>query len=221
MTNGGVGFHLWFLPSLGMCMVVVAIFLHYTSLGSLLLFALGLYFFGLINASYESFILNIPYNEVDRSFNPRNGPFMGLLFVSLGVALRLKLFRISATNGLTLVVFSAALSIIEAAFLFSYFNAPISSHNFLIGTVPLGLGAAMLCMIIDIPLPRLASAIRCVGAVSLGIYALHVMVLWEVTDLIRPSSLASGLLTAALTLMIATAGALVGAQVPVLKRVFR
>lgn len=220
MTNGGTGFHLWFLPSLGVCLVISAIIRHYISVKFLLLFAVGLYCFGLIHASYEAAIVSLPFNEVDRSFNPRNGPFMGLLFVSLGVALRTKLFDPSVLSGLLLITLGAALSVAETLFLFSFFNAPISSHNFLIGTVPLGLGMAMLCMSIDIRLPLLAAAIRRIGAVSLGIYALHVMVLWKMTDLIEPNSLISGLLTAVLTLMIATAGALIGAQIPVFKRVF-
>lgn len=220
MTNGGAGFHLWFLPSLGVCLVTSAIIQNYFSVKFLLLFAISLYCFGLFHASYEAAIVSLPFNEIDRSFNPRNGPFMGLLFVSLGVSLRTRLFKPSVMSGLFLIALGAALSVAEAAFLFSFFNVPISSHNFLIGTVPLGLGMAMLCMSIDIRLPLLASTIRRIGAVSLGIYALHVMVLWKITELIEPNSLISGLLTAALTLMIATTGALIGAQIPVFKRLF-
>lgn len=220
MTNGGAGFHLWFLPSLGVCLVIAAFVKNYTSVKILIILSVALYCFGLTHASYEAAIVSLPFDEVDRSFNPRNGPFMGLLFVSLGVALRARLFKPSAVRGLILITFGVLLSAVEAAFLFYSFNAPISSHNFLIGTVPLGFGVAMLCMSIDIRIPLVAAAIRRIGAVSLGIYALHILVLWKVTDLIEPNSIISGLSTAALTLTIATAGALIGAQIPVLRRVF-
>ncbi|WP_405404467.1 acyltransferase [Paracoccus sp. Ld10] len=220
MTNGGVGFHLWFLPSLGVCLAIAAVVRYYFSIKILLLLAVFLYLCGLVNGSYEAAIVDLPFSEVDRSFNPRNGPFMGLLFVSLGAALRIRLFKSSTLRGLMLIALGVVLSVTEATFLFYFFNAPISSHNFLIGTVPFGFGIAVLCMSVDIQIPFLAAAIRRIGAVSLGIYALHMVVLWKVTNLIEPNSLISGLLTAALTLIIATAGALIGAQIPVLKRVF-
>ena len=220
LTNGGTGFHLWFLPSLGVCLVIAAFVQSLTSVKILLMVSIFLYCFGLIHASYEAAIVGLPFDDVDRLFNPRNGPFMGLLFVSLGIALRRRLVKPSAVRGLVMIMFGASLTILEAAFLFYSFNAPISSHNFLIGTVPLGFGVTILCMSIEIRIPLLAKTIRRIGAVSLGIYALHIMVLWKVTDLIEPNSLVSGLLAAVLTLMGATAGALIGAQVPILKRMF-
>lgn len=220
MTNGGTGFHLWFLPSLGVCLVVAAAVRHYFSMNFLLLLSVSLYCFGLIHGSYEVAVDDLPFHEVDRSFNPRNGPFMGLIFVSLGIALRAKLFEPSIGKGLALIGLGALLSIAEALFLLSFYQVPIFTHNFLIGTVPLGSGVAMLCLSINIKTPLLASAIRRIGAVSLGIYALHVLVLWEVTDLVEPNSLVSGFSTAVLTLAIATVGALIGAQVPVMRRMF-
>jgi surface polysaccharide O-acyltransferase-like enzyme len=79
LVTGGAGFHLWFLPSLGVCVILTAIILNYASVRILLLVAIALYVFGLMHASYEAVRVGLAYDRIDRSFNPRNGPFMGLL----------------------------------------------------------------------------------------------------------------------------------------------
>jgi surface polysaccharide O-acyltransferase-like enzyme len=144
-----------------------------------------------------------------------------LLFVSLGVAMRQNLIAPSVKNGVRLILLGVALSVAETLFLYAVFASPVSRHDFLIGTVPFGLGAAMVFIGTTIQTPRLAAAVRSVGAVSLGIYALHLMILWKVAGSLEPNSVASGLFTAGLTLAIAISGALIGARVPLLRRMFR
>lgn len=218
---GGPGFHLWFLPSLGICLSIAAAFIYAGAVRGLIILSVMLYLTGLALGSYSAAVLDLLSIDQQLDVNSRNGPFFGLIFVTLGHLIRIGTIRPTLWSGIAVLGLGALITAVEAVLLYAAYGTGMTRHDFLVGTLPFGLGATLVFLSFDIRSPAIASAARRVGACSLGIYAVHLVVLRQVTALLGPDSFTGGLLVAVLALAVSSAIALIGAQIPVLKRVFR
>lgn len=221
LYTGGAGYHLWFLPSLGMCLAIAAIFLHFRAVNFLFAIALAIFLVGLAFGPYAPAIYGVQHGDVDPPFNTRNGPFFGLIFLTLGVLLQVQKIRLEAFAGASLVAIGSILVAAEVAFLNTVYQSPTTGYDYLLGSVPLSLGMFILFLRLNISSIRMAQVVRFLGSASLGIYTVHAVVLQVVTQATQPASFGSGLAAALLVLMLSSAISLVGGQISVLRRVFR
>lgn len=217
LVTGGPGYHLWFLPSLCVSIIIALTFLHFQAIRALAVFASLLFISALAFSTYSPAIYG--FNPI--GFHMRNGPFFGLIFISLGIIMRKNIITPKAKTGWLLLFSGAILSASEILFLYNRYGAPINKHDFLLGTLPLALGASFIFLDMNIKSHTASRLFRALGAVSLGIYAVHVYVLYYFTGLFSPNSLAGGLATAVVAMAASSAIALVGGQIPMIRKVFR
>jgi surface polysaccharide O-acyltransferase-like enzyme len=172
LLGQGTNSHLWFLIGLVFAMGISALMLRYAGLASLLVLGVGLYCFELLTKPYGGTALGF---MVD--FNTRNGPFVGTLFFATGYALS----RIGAkagwfAPGVVLFVLGAALHVAEDALVRTRFGAD-GTQDFVIGTYPMGVGAALVALS-GRSFPGVAGLAR-LGRDTLGIYLIHpIFVAW-------------------------------------------
>lgn len=216
---GGNGYHLWFLSSLGICLLIAAIFNQFTSMIFLSSVAALMYFIGLSYDSYSELAFGIPHSQV--RYDTRNGPFFGLIFVCLGILLRKKEIAANINSGLFLTCVGLMISGAEILLLYINYDFQISRHNFLLGTIPFSLGVTMIFLTTQIQGSRVSKIVKRLGAVSLGIYAVHLFLLRQITEWVQPASPISGLAVALLVFLLSAAIATAGARIPLLQRVFR
>jgi surface polysaccharide O-acyltransferase-like enzyme len=175
LLSGGVAWHLWFLPSLGLCLTI---FLLLRPFGwSLLIAVAGLFFvLGLVLGPYAPLTgasrLIEMLGKSDGVIGTRSGPFFGLIFVVLGAHIAVRpadeghraLWWGVALGGL-------ALQIVEAQVLVSAAGARFAAYDYLFGTLIFGLGAFMALRRLSYH-PLLAH----LGRLALGMYCCHVLV---------------------------------------------
>lgn len=161
-TNG----HLWFLMSLAMVVMISAAWLRVWRITPLLLLALLLFGLALFAVPYKGTPLGLTF-----PFNARNGPAFGLLFFVLGIALsrHVPQPRWAIMGGLLMgvgVIASAG----ELTWLHLHTRATLA-QDFVLGTVPYGLGAALVALS-GLPWLTWPPLVR-LGPSVLGIYAVH------------------------------------------------
>jgi surface polysaccharide O-acyltransferase-like enzyme len=162
----GTQTHLWFLSSLIGCVTISALWLRRWPLWPLGAIAAALFIASLLAGPYikSSLGFRVP-------FNPRNGPGFALLFFVIGAALARRAPQtVWATYGAALLLAGVLLSAAELSFLRTHHGRSLA-QDFVVGTLPTGVGAALLALS-DHPWlrrPRLAA----LGPSVLGIYAVH------------------------------------------------
>lgn len=166
----GPGFHLWFLPSLAMSLALLAVALHYQRLGTFVILGLGLFILGLLAKAYANTSWGWHVN-----FNARNGLFFSTVFVAIGAWLAQRPDKPS--NGYALIIFTLGylLQFFEAQYLHALNpQMPVTGNDFLIGTLPLGIGA----LLIALARPSLGECtqIHRFAPYVLGIYVVHIIV---------------------------------------------
>ena len=161
-TNG----HLWFLMSLAQATVIGALLTG--RVRDRWLLALG-------GALFAVYLLAKPYRQtpwgIALGFNPRNGPFLSWLFFSIGVwVARREPAPQWLRRGAVLVAGGILLSALELTWLHAHARASLS-QDAVIGTIPFGVGVAMLALSGHpwLSWPRVAR----LGSAVLGVYASH------------------------------------------------
>jgi surface polysaccharide O-acyltransferase-like enzyme len=174
VISGGDGFHLWFLAALWVSSVGVLICRHFGRY-PLILIGACLFVFGLSFGPYlQTLGLNpLPY-PYHIEFKTRWGPFEGFLFVAVGYVIGSNDFRVSKRGAWGLVALGAVLQLFEMGWIYQAGGA-FGPHDYLAGTVPLGLGAFFLCLNMKVDGPL--EAISMLGPSTLGAYCLHLAVL--------------------------------------------
>jgi surface polysaccharide O-acyltransferase-like enzyme len=204
--------HLWFLPALitALGLLAVALWLGFTP-SHVVAAGVVLYLVALATGSYQAL------TGADIAFNPRNGPFVALLFVATGAWLHGRPV-VSRRAALGVASFGLVLCLAEAVMLSAIADRSISSHDALLGTVPLGIGVFLFAL----ASPRLGSGtvLPGLGRLGLGIYACHMLVALPLATM-RPdvAPLAGELLLAPVVLAASVAAAWAMAQHPRLARV--
>ena len=165
----GTKVHLWFLVGMAYALVITWLVL-WAGLGVLLPFiAVALYLFGLAAKSYAMTPLGIDLF----GFNTRNGPFFSTIFFVTGYYLAGRVpsprwFKI----GLLVFMLGILLHFTEIAALWKlYYVSPVS-HDFVVGTYFMGLGAAMMALSGHALFH--SARLAAVGRLTLGIYVIHV-----------------------------------------------
>ena len=168
LFSGSSG-HLWFLPALLSAFVLSSIFVYLKKEKYILPVAGGVYVFALLANSYSTTPLGI-----DFEFNTRNGPFFSWIYFAMGWKLASIKKEYSFKYGIMLFIIGLCVQLLESYYLSVYFDKSMTGHDFLVGTLGLGLGATLMAL----SNPRFCNvSVAKVGSYTLGIYVLHVMVM--------------------------------------------
>lgn len=162
---GGVAWHLWFLPTLGLCLTV---FVITSRLGWATTFWVALLFFlaGLVLNAYAPVLGG-------KVWPTRNGPFFGLIFFVVGAWLSHRKVAVPLAMAIALFLGGVCIQLSEALLLSQSFGAPFGPYDFLFGTLPMGVGAFLL--LTALPVSPLAARL---GRYALGMYCSHVLWMW-------------------------------------------
>lgn len=164
--------HLWFLVSLVCSMVITALFIRFWKVRPLLflgILSVTLYVFGLLAHSYSETPLGISI-----AFNTRNGPFFSTLFFVMGYALSfVKISRKHFFYGLFIMVIGYFIHFGEMRYLYFEYAVPMASHDYLVGTLFVGLGVSLMALSGHsvLQLRRLSLFSK----YTLGVYGVHVV----------------------------------------------
>lgn len=169
---GGRGFHLWFLPSLamGISLLFIANWCRCFAVGCVV--ALALFVVALLVGPYKVTSVGLDY-----SFNPRNGPFFSSIFVFLGAILAKRWFNASFLMGTVLIFVGLIIHMAEVYWLEYNYSVPVSKQDFVVGTIFYGLGVFILA--IKWQPEGQFKTISQLGRCTLGIYVVHVLVLYS------------------------------------------
>ena len=167
--------HLWFMVSLILTVWLFALWPFHRHEKSFLWLGVVLYVVGLLAGSYR--VTPLGFNL---HFNPRDGVFLSTLFFAIGVAFSRKMPKISTKAAVALAAGGFGLYCAEVAYLRLAWGWGVLRHDFLLGTIPFGLGISLLAL----TKPDTASDkfFGPYGRYTLGIYASHILFL----DLYRP-----------------------------------
>jgi surface polysaccharide O-acyltransferase-like enzyme len=209
VLNGGVAWHLWFLPSLGLCVTVYCILQR---LGRRAVIGLGCAVF-LISVALGpyAFLFGLPTLPTR--------PLFGLIFFIVGAVLAHRPEALSRISAAALLVVGVALQMSEALVLSLVFGQRFAPYDMLLGTLPFGIGAFVLLK--GMPVFQPAASL---GRTAVGMYCVHVLWLWFAGGVLKiPAGDAADILDITLTFVfVAVASAattLLLVRVPLLRRV--
>lgn len=180
---GGPAIHLWFVPSLGMCLVLLRATQRWPASATLFL-ALILYGVGLLMGAY------IPEGYAPM-MNSRNGPFFGFLLVFIGYR-----YRSSHHFGGAAALFGLVVS--TAAYLLEVHILHNDHVDQLLTTPALGLFVFAASQNIPDSWARMFSGL---GKYSFGMYLIHLGILTILVMYFKPHHFSEILLIAMATLM--------------------
>ena len=177
LNSGGVAFHLWFLPWLG---VSIAIWVGLGRFAPRALWpvVIGLYGLGLAVGPYNEFtglfehVARIYPDPI--AFTGRNGPFFGPLFVALGGWLATRHRRIDRvpTDVLATVALAGLVLFVgEAIFICGHGVKMVANFNFLVGS--LLFAPALFLIGLRLPVGPAISAAARLGRLGVGMYCVH------------------------------------------------
>ncbi len=169
--------HLWFLPSLGLGVVLLGLLTGSGRTLPLCLVAALLFVIGLLGGSYSVTPLGL-----DLPFTTRDGPFLSTICLTIGLLLyRRGPIPVSPTQALLLLSAGLALHVLESWALWHYYAVPMLRHNYLFGTV---IGAAgLLLFALAVPAFGQRSNLHSLGRDTLGIYLSHYLFVDSLTPL--------------------------------------
>jgi surface polysaccharide O-acyltransferase-like enzyme len=200
MFTGGAGAHLWFLPSLFLCVALCALIrpLGWAWGGAIVV---ALYLAGLACGAYG------PLVGVHQDlWDPRSGILFGSIFVYAGMLIRNRGIALDHRVAIALFLVLIVLQVLEIVIV-SKAHSPY--HDFYILTVPLGVAAFLAARAIpwDTALLRWIAAL---GPISLGMYAVHLFFVRFFESHLRIATLSGWALTvpAVVVLSVLTAYAL-------------
>lgn len=210
LRNGGPIFHLWFLPALGVGLVFTGVGVRYVGLRATIAAAALLAIAGLGLTSYrELYAAALPGN--------RSGWLFAPLYVVAGQAIARGRSRVRLAPALALMGGSYALLVGEEAMLQHLSGAPvIESHDFMLATLPFGVGALLTALARGQTTPPMWS-VRA-GRMALGLYIFHLLFLRLLRPAIGTGSAGAILLLATATLAATLLSVIALARLPVMRR---
>jgi surface polysaccharide O-acyltransferase-like enzyme len=187
----GTATHLWFLPSLLICVVICTCFLMTRQVGLLMFFSAGLYVAGVLSNAY----LKTPIG-FHLPFDTTRGPCLGIVLFASGYLLSTKKINPSwLWKGCLTLIAGLVLQFLELIILRGRFGI-ISLPDYVFGTYFMGLGCCVIALSIGCqaegprqsanineskqtaPLKAALSSsqlVSTVGQLILGIYAIHLI----------------------------------------------
>lgn len=166
----GPGFHLWFLPALALSLGLLALALRMNRLGLFVALGLALFCAGLLGYPY----MNTAWGW-EPGFSVRNGPFFGTVFVAIGAWLARRQVKPRLDFALIIFVLGYLLQFLEAHHLHTLNpQMPLAGYDYLIGTLPLGVGA----LLVALALPTFGerSGLARLAPYVMGIYVSHILI---------------------------------------------
>lgn len=205
---GGPAFHLWFLPALMIGTLAVAAGLARFGLLPTAGCAGAAAALGLAMSSYAHLIGAAGYW-------PRPGYLMAPAFVLAGHLLARRQVQLSPPASALMAALSFLLLLGEEAFLMRGSRAAAWGNDFCLMTFPYGMAVFLLAR----SLGGLSHArtVAALGRAALGIYAIHLLLVWLGLRWIDGDSLGGVLLLTALVALAATAIVLAARRVPALR----
>ncbi|GGY51155.1 acyltransferase [Parvularcula lutaonensis] len=215
LAEGGEGYHLWFLSSLGASLVAVHLVAQYVSMRTIMVLGAVCFAGGLLLGSYAP-VAGLPdlrTPELSRVF-----PFYPVVFVAFGLWARRSGFELSWQKAAMLAMAGITLSAAELCLFRFGFGVPFTENDFAIGTVPFGIGMFFLFRRLALPRNLLSKWSRRLAPATLGIFAAHLIVLKQLESHAPAPGLLTGASILVLTFLLTTALVLGLRQVPLLKR---
>ncbi len=170
LLNGGTGYHLWFLSSLFFCVMLTLAMKRFLSAKTIIAIAALFFVVGLAFKPYGLALWGV---EDILNFDTRNGPFFGLIFLTIGSFAKPFLEKSSLRTGALMLIAGLALQYGEARFLETCYHSPFYKHDFLVGTLLMGVGA----FVVALHMPWKNTVCASLGHISLGLYAAHLFFL--------------------------------------------
>ncbi|MEW5939211.1 MAG: acyltransferase [Chloroflexota bacterium] len=172
----GTRLHLWFLMSMALTIWLFALWPLDKKGYSFAIFGALLLLVGLLGGSYQ-----ITPIGLDLHFNTRNGIFFSLLFFAIGVLASVKQWKVSPALAWGLFVGGFLLFALETYFLWANWTLLPIRHDYLIASVPYGIGAFFVALSAKRD-TKLDAFLAPLAKYVLGIYVSHLLVL----DLLKP-----------------------------------
>jgi surface polysaccharide O-acyltransferase-like enzyme len=197
ILNGGAGHHLWFLPALFLWLSLALLMKRVMGWTALLMCGLLFYAVGLLLGAYQSLLFSHPHAAL--SHLGRDGPFFGFVFIVIGMWIQAKDVSLNMGQAVSLFCFGACAELLEAYVLNAHHIISFFKPDFLVATLPFGVGAFVLTLSVNAQngtLGWLAS----LGRYSFGIYAAHLFFVQCISYLVNPGNLLQRLLVAAMSL---------------------
>jgi surface polysaccharide O-acyltransferase-like enzyme len=168
IIRGGPAYHLWFLPSLMLCSIMLET-VQYLKLNATFVFAIAfaLYVSGLALGPYYN-----AWSHMGRfGWDIRNGPFFGFPFMVLGWSIARHNWQLGKITA-ALTALAGLLCIRLEVVSQNQFHTGYG-HDMLVGTVPYAVG--MFFLFKDLRPGALTSRMARIGQFSLGIFCVHLV----------------------------------------------
>lgn len=216
LITGLDGQHLWFLPALGAAGVLFAIVQSRYGWRAILLLAIIFY-----ALAYAFGPLRLLLDLPKMPFNTRNGPFFGLLFVTIGAWLRTRDIRITVPVALALFALAGVLQLVEVAALVAggTIEFPRFTDDTLM-TIPFGVAAFIVALAIP-PSVRLPLLFARIAELSLGLYVVHLLFLNLWAHVFGIATLGACLGNAAFAIVSSVVLVLILDKIPLTRRLIR
>ena len=175
MLGAGSGGHLWFLTTLIVTVWIFALFALKKKTGGFMYLGIIMYIFGLLCGPYKFLSLGL-----DLYRKPAYFVIFSILFFSIGVAFHNKLPRISKKMALGITFLGLAIYCSEAYFIWHQWALSPLRNDFLVGTIPFGVGVFLLAFKqADSNLDNLLGPY---GKFIIGVYLSHMIFI----DILKP-----------------------------------
>ena len=171
----GTEIHLWFLVALFLTIWLFALWPFKMKSYHFLLLGIALYICGLLGGSYKATPIGF-----DMHFKTRDALFFGTVFFAIGIMFRNKTPRVSKKMALGIALTGLLIFCLEAFYLRSHWQITTISHDYLLGSIPFGIGVSL--FVFNHQETRLDRLAGPYGRYMLGIYTSHVLFI----NLLRP-----------------------------------
>ena len=214
-VQGGTAPHLWFLPSLALCMVIVAVGSRILSPRGQFLLAAGFYVLGLAGGAYFQLLFGRSPSVLHLHLL-RDVATFGLIFVTTGYWLGRTGWRPTFGAAATLFLLGGALHLTEAWMLVRWNMHALNDNEALVGTLGFGIGAFLMARSWP-PSWGVPRAFAVLGTYGLGLYVMHPWIVAALLAGLQPQTLQSRALLAVLTTALSALAVLALARVPRLR----